>query len=307
MTRPGFLAAASQRVPTPARAGLYMIVAALLMASTNTIIRHLGQTMSPLEVAFFRHLFGLLIVLPFLIGRGLDGIRTPRHRAYALNGAVTAFVIVTWSYALALMPVDKATALNFTVPIFSILGAALFLGERVGPRRLAAVTVGILGSLIILRPGLQSFAAASVLPLAAAAGMAGNWLLLRFLAPTEPPVRVVFYSGLYTTPFVLVPTLLVWQAPGLEFLLWALFMSVIGSVALFIATRAYALAEASVLAPFDFFRLPFGALLGFLAFGELMDGPSWLGAGIILGACLYIAHREARVQRAPRAAQGRAD
>ncbi|MBI4185413.1 MAG: DMT family transporter [Proteobacteria bacterium] len=306
MSRLGPLAAALERIPPPARAGLYMIVAAFCMASVNAFMRHLGQGMPPLEVGFFRNLFGLLFMLPLLLRTGIEGIRTTRHRAYALRGAATAFVTITWVYALALMPVDKATALNFTVPIFCTLGAALFLGERVGPRRLAAVAVGILGSLIILRPGFQSFEPAALLPLATAAGMAANWLLLRFLATTEPAVRVVFYTGFYTTPFTLVPTLLVWEWPSPEFLFWAFAMSAIGSVGQIIAARAYALAEASVLAPFDFFRLPFGALLGFLAFGELMDGPSWLGAGIILVACLYIAHREAKLERTPRAAQGRA-
>ncbi|MBI4183533.1 MAG: DMT family transporter [Proteobacteria bacterium] len=286
------------RIPAPVVAALLMVAAMFLAALSNAITRYLSQEMPPLELAFFRNLFGLLFLLPILLRTGLAPLRTRRHGLYFVRGLVTTTQMAFWVYSLQLLPVDKAIALNFTVPLWATLGAALILREAVGLRRWGAVAVGVIGSLVILRPGFASYEPASILPILTAAGMAAVLLIIKDLARTESPISVVLYMGIYTAPISLLPALLVWQAPTLWQISVTAVMGVLTVSAHFMMTRSLALADASAMAPYDFFRLPFGALIGFLWFGELMDGPSWFGAFVILAGTAYLTRLEGRAAKA---------
>ncbi len=283
------------QIPAPAWVGFHMIVYALLAATANGIIRHLGQTFPMLEVALFINVFALLAVLPTVLRKGLASLRTTRHGLYLARGCSTAFHTLCLTYAFSLLPIDKATALNFTVPVFATIGAALFLGERIGARRWTAVAIGVIGSLIIIRPGLTAYEPGSTFPLLAAAAMAVTLLMVKSLSRTEPPYRVVFYMGLYASIITLIPAAFVWVKPTPAFLAWAVLMGTLTGCAQLMATRAFARADASFAAPFDFFRLPFGAIVGLIAFGELMDLLGWVGAVVIFASGLYIVHQEVSV------------
>ncbi|MBI4185411.1 MAG: DMT family transporter [Proteobacteria bacterium] len=283
------LAAGARPLPLAARVVGLMAGSAVLAATVNGIFRLWGQEVHPFVVAFLYNLSMLVFMLPVTARRGLAALKTTRHGLYLARGASSAVAVVTWAAALAHLSIDKATALNFTVPVFTTLGAVLVLGESVGWRRLAAVAVGLAGSLLILRPGFGGFEAAALLPLVTAAAVAATMLMIKSLARTEPSDRVVFYLALYTTLFTAVPALYVWRTPPAELLLWMVALGAASGGRHVLATRAFAIADASLVAPLDFFRLPFGALVGFLAFGELMDGPSWIGAAVIFAAAMLIA------------------
>ncbi len=286
-----------ERVPPPVQAALAMALATLCAAIVNGFMRHWSQEFHPFQVAFLRMLFGLVFVAPVLLYTGLAPLRSQRHGLLVLRGLATAALTAGWVFSLQLLPIDKATALNFTVPIWATLGAALFLGERVGPRRWAAVAIGVLGSLIILRPGFAAYEPASIVPLLVAAIMGSVMLMVRALSRTESPTTIMLYMYLYATPFLLPAALWVWQAPSTAFLIGALAMAATGTVGMTLYTIAFSRADASVVAPLDFLRLPYGAMVGLIWFGELMDLWSWIGAGVIFTAGAYIAHREARAKR----------
>ncbi|MEX2644408.1 MAG: DMT family transporter [Acetobacterales bacterium] len=290
MSRPGDIVG---RLPRPVQAALAMTVATLCASVVNGFMRSWSQEFHPFQVAFFRLLFGLVFVMPMLLHAGRTALRTQRHGLLLLRGCLTAALTAGWVVSLQFLPVDKATALNFTVPIWATIGAALFLHETVGPRRWAAVAVGALGSLVILRPGLTDYEPASIVPLLVAGLMAAVMLIVRSLGRTESPVTIMIYMYLYAPPFLLLPALWVWQAPSAGFLLATLAMAGIGTVGMTMYTLAFGRADASVVAPFDFLRLPFGAMVGLIWFGELMDFWSWIGAGVILVSSAYIAQREA--------------
>ena len=281
------------RVPPPVQAALGMALATLCAAIVNGFMRHWSQEFHPFQVAFLRMLFGLVFVAPVLLCTGLSPLRTGRHGLLVLRGLATAALTAGWVFSLKLLPIDKATALNFTVPIWATLGAALFLGERVAPRRWAAVGIGVLGSLIILRPGFAAYEPASTVPLLVAAVMGSVMLMVRALSRTESPTTIMLYMYLYATPFLLPTALWVWQTPSTAFLIGALVMAATGTVGMTLYTIAFSRADASVVAPLDFLRLPYGAIVGLIWFGELMDLWSWIGAGVILIAGASITHREA--------------
>lgn len=298
MSLPDRLQNLGRPLPVAVQVGVLAILAMLLFSITNGFIRYIGQAIPAVEVAFFRAFFGTLFVLPLIMRTGTAGLRTRRHGMFLLRGIVVAVQTGMWMLSLKLLPVDKATALNFTVPLWATIGAAVLLGETVRARRWTAVGVGLLGSLIILRPGLTAFEPASLLPLGAAVGLAMSMLITKSLSRTEAAPTIVIYMGIYSTPFLFAAALTVWETPDLPTLGLLLVMSAMGASGQLLLTRAFSLADASAVVPYDFFRLPFGALVGFMWFGELMDFWGWVGAAVIFAAGAYIAHREAQVARA---------
>lgn len=298
MSLPDRLQNLGRPLPVAVQVGILAILAMLLFSVTNGFIRYIGQVIPAIEVAFFRAFFGTLFVMPLILRMGTAGLRTQRHGMLLLRGIVVAVQTGMWMLSLKLLPVDTATALNFTVPLWATIGAALLLGETVRARRWTAVAVGLLGSLIILRPGLAAYDPASLLPVGAAVGLAMSMLITKSLSRTEAGPTIVIYMGIYSTPFLFAATLPVWETPDLPTLGLLFVMSAMGATGQLLLTRAFALADASAVVPYDFFRLPFGALVGLIWFGELMDFWGWVGAAVIFAAGAYIAHREAQVARA---------
>ncbi|MEM9302611.1 MAG: DMT family transporter, partial [Pseudomonadota bacterium] len=170
--------------------------------------------------------------------------------------------------------------------------------EPVGPRRWSATFVGFVGTLIILRPGSELLSAPALVALAAAGAMACSVLIIKVLSRTEPANAIVAYMVLMMTPLSLVPALLVWEWPSLYTWAIAVAIGVFGTTAHMLFTRGIQLADASLVMPFDFVRLPMVAALGYLLFDQTVDRWTWLGAVVIFGAGVYIAHREGR--RKPR-------
>jgi drug/metabolite transporter (DMT)-like permease len=204
--------------------------------------------------------------------------------------------MTSWFTAVSLMPVADATAFTFTAPLFATLGAALVLKETVGPRRWAAVGVGFLGMLVILRPGAGALEGAAFVALAAALFMAAAKLTVKSLSRTEMPDTIVLYMGLFMTPVSLVPALFVWQWPSWTALAWLVLVGGLASVAQRAMARSFAAADASAVMPLDFSRLIFAAALGWLVFGEAPDAWTWAGAGVIFAATWYTARREAALR-----------
>ena len=171
------------------------------------------------------------------------------------------------------------------------------LGEVVRARRWTATVIGFLGVLIIIRPGFSEVTWIMALPVLAAAFMAGSVLLVKTLSASEAPVTIVLYMNLLLTPLSLIPALFVWQWPSVEVWLAVIATGFIATGAQIMVTRAYKVADASVVLPFDYTRLPFIAVMAWLVFGQSTDLWTWIGAGIIAASSIYIAHREARIAR----------
>jgi drug/metabolite transporter (DMT)-like permease len=225
-------------------------------------------------------------------------LRTAHLRLYAVRVVLGLAGMTAWFLALALLPVGEVTAIAFLTPLFSIIGAALFLGEIVRWRRWTATLFGFAGALIILRPGIGEVGFGTWMALIAAICMAAASLMIKRLSDRDDPDKVVLISVLMQTPLALIPALFVWQWPDPH--LWAVFaaMGALGMLGHITLARAFAAADASLVMSVDFARLPFAVLFGFALFGELIDLWTWIGAGVIFAASLYNAHREGKVRRA---------
>jgi drug/metabolite transporter (DMT)-like permease len=281
---------------------LWMLLSCALLAGVAAIGRYTALAgISPLQIVFLRLVFGLIALSPVLLWRGPGMLRTANLRLYVMRVLLGLAGMTTFFMSLALLPVGEVTAIGFLTPLFSIIGAALFLREVVRWRRWTATLIGFAGALIILRPGFGEVGPGTWLALTAALCMAGASLMIKRLSDRDDPDKVVLISMSMQAPIALIPALFVWQWPQPH--LWAVFaamgaLAMLGHICL---ARAFRAADASLVMSVDFARLPFAVLMGFALFGELIDIWTWVGAGVIFAASLYNAHRESRLRRASHA------
>lgn len=270
-----------------------MVASCALFAAMSALIHYLATRVSSIEIVFFRNLFGLAVLLPFVLRKGLGPLRTQKFRLYFARSVIGLASMFAWFAALGMMPIAEAVALNFTVPLFAIVCAVLLLGEKVGLHRWSATAVGFGGVLIVLRPGLIEFSPGAALAIGAAVGFAVSMTLIKMLSRSETPSTIVFYQGLIMTPLALVPAFLVWRTPSLAELGMLSGLGAIATLAHLALARAFSLAEASAIVPLDFTRLPFVAAFGYFLFGEPADVWTWVGAAVIVASTIYIARRDA--------------
>jgi len=284
-------------LPAPIQAGLWMSLGGLSFAGMSGVIRHLSGELHPFVVAFYRSLFGLVWMVPWLIQHGGTVLRTRRPLFYAIRASFSLFSMLGSFYGVAYMQIADATAISFTGPLFATVGAALILHETVRLRRWVATLIGFAGVLVVVRPGPATFNPVALVVLLSAAANAGSFLTVKALSRTEPPNLIVVYMVLYLVPLSLVPALFVWSWPNLAALPWLIVMGLFGTLGHLSMTRGFAAADMSVALPFDYLRLPFAAAMAYVFFAEIPDRATFLGAAIIAAASIYIAHREAKLAR----------
>ena len=269
-----------------------MTGAAFCFALMNLVVRLASEELETMQIAFFRASFALIFMLPWAIRRGAASLRTAHLKIHIGRSIVSVFSMYFWFTAVIVLPLADAVALNFTAPLFVTIGAALILRELVGPRRWAATAVGFLGTIVVLRPGFAEVSAYSALPILAAACVATNTLLVKRLLRHDAPGTIVLYMNLLLTPLCLVPALFVWVWPSPGVWLLGVSLGLLAAFGHILFTRAFVHADASAIQPFDYARLPFVALLGFVFFTEVPSVWLWVGGAMIAGAALYTAHRE---------------
>ena len=288
----------------PVQGALLMVVAAVFFTAMTAMIRYLSASIDPLELVFFRNLFGLLVLLPWLARNGFGVLRTRRLGLLLFRTVVGLTAMITWFSAVSIMNLGEAVALSFTAPLFATVAAVFILGEVVRARRWAAVIMGFFGAMIILRPGVIEISPVAMMVLVSSLMMGFSVCLVKLLSRTEPVMTIVFYMVLFLTPASLIPALFVWTTPTLTEVAWLLAIGGCGSLGHICFTRAFSMAEATAILPFDFVRLPMMAVVGWLAFDQVLDMWSGVGAAVIIATTVYIAHREAVHQRRSKSSEG---
>ena len=278
----------------------WMLLTGVLFVGVTGIVRHLGSDMNPMQAAFIRYAIGLAILAPVFFR-----LRTPRILArpllsrrlglHVLRGVVHGAGVMLWFYAMARIPIAEVTALGFTAPIFTTIGAALFLGERPRMRRIGAVLVGFGGALVILRPGIEVVDMGAIAQITAAPLFATSFLIAKKLTETESSASIVAYLSIFVTLALLPPALLVWRTPTWEEIGWLFATAVLATLGHYTLTQAFRATEITVTQPFAFLQLVWATLLGFYVFDELPDVWTWVGGAIIVGSATYIMHREALI------------
>jgi drug/metabolite transporter (DMT)-like permease len=192
-----------------------------------------------------------------------------------------------------MISLTDSLTLHFTMPIFATLFALMILRERVGSHRWVAMVLGFIGVLVVLRPGFYQLNQGMLAALRAAACFGLCDVLLRKLSRTDITLSIIFYSFVFQVPFSLPLALINWVMPTLTELLWLVAMGAVSFGAQWSLSRAYILADASVVSPVLFIRLPMVSLIGLFFFSQVTDMWTWIGMAIIFGNTYYAARREA--------------
>lgn len=292
------LAARFSQLPGPLQGGIWMMTGALSFTIMTTLIREVAQDIHPFEIAFFRILTNLLFMLPFVFRVGTAAaFRTDNRKIYMFRALVGVVFLMSFFPGAAMLPISDSQALIFTAPLFASVMAVLFLGEVLRVRRIAALIIGFVGALIILRPGLQEISTGALLVLIAAGANSTSHIIVKYAMRSDHPDQAVLYLSLFVTPLMLLPALYVWITPNWTQLGLMVAIGALATINQRCVSRAFASADATAVLPFDFARLPFAAIIGFLVFAELPDLWVWVGGGVIFVSSVYIAHREAIAAR----------
>ena len=291
---------------------------ALGAASTHSLVAiavRLLDHLPAIELVFFRNALGLMIFLSIVSWRGFWFIQTKRMSVHLVRNFANFFGMWLWFAGLALLPLAKAIALHFTVPLIVGVLAVTFLKERPGPVRLICTIIGFCGVLVILRPGLVPIGAAAFLVLGSALSYAAVAIFTRSLGFTEHPTTTTFYyqstltiiSGLSILLVSLISTANPDLETNLEWFNWVtpiskdipvlIILAVTGTVAPYCMIRAYIHAEATIVQPIEYLRLPLTALIAYWVFSQTTDLWVWIGAFIIVGSTLYLTRHETKKKK----------
>ena len=295
------LAAGARPPASDALKGIgFMVLACVFFGAMHVGVRHVTQSIHPFEAAFFRNFFGLLVLAPSFITHGLRPLRTQRFGLHCLRAALNLVAMLSFFYALSITPVVLVQALAFTSPLFTAVLAILLLGERVRARRLTAIVVGFAGTVLIIRPGVQPLEFGPALVLASSAVWGYVVVLIKSLSRTDSTVTITAYMVLLMSPMTLVCALFVWTWPSGGELAVLVGIGIAGTLAQMCMTQSLRLAETTVVLPFDFTKLVWGAFFAWLLFGELIDTWTLAGALVIFSGGLYVAYRERQLARRDR-------
>lgn len=275
----------------PFTAIVMVLGAMFVFVSTDGMAKYLTDTLSAQQIVWIRYTIILLLILP-VVCRRISGLRTQRpilhlFRGLALTGASIFFV-----FSLETLPLELATAIGFVAPLYVTVLSIVFLKEKVGIRRWAAVGFGFIGVLIIVRPGTTAFQSTMLFPLVSALCWASGLIITRFMKGSELPLVILFYSSLVgcvaSAPLVFP----VWIEPTNSQWILLISLGVLNAVGQYLIIRAFLLASASLLAPFSYFSIVWATLIGAVVFGTFPDIATVVGTSVLIGAGLYVWHRE---------------
>jgi drug/metabolite transporter (DMT)-like permease len=267
---------------------------ALLSFSAMAIsVRELLPFMGSSEILALRSLVSLVLVLALLPRVGLSCLRTRLIGLHAVRNLLHLGGQYAWVYAIAMLPLATVFAIEFTMPVWTAVLAVCILGERLNRGRIVMLLCGLAGILIIVQPGIAVVHPAALVMLAGSLAFASMSVATKRLSQTDSALAVVFYMAALQLPLALVPALPHWVAPRLADLPWILLVGTAGLTAHFSLTRAVRVADASLVVPIDFLRLPLIAVVGVLFYGEALEVSTLLGAGVIFAGTYYSIRREA--------------
>jgi drug/metabolite transporter (DMT)-like permease len=291
------------RADRPFRGIAMILTSTVFLGVSDVTAKYLSKTLPSIEITWIRFLVFALIMVPAMVpGSPLYALRSDRPRFQLLRGLALLGSSLFFITGLRYLPIAEASATGFVSPLFVTALSILFLGERVGLRRWMATAVGLVGVLIILRPGTSAFHAAAFFPVISALSWASTLIMTRMMSGRDPAITTMTYSSIMGVSVLTLLVPLVWVAPSWHEVLFGILIGVASTLGQWIVVLAFRYADASVLAPFQYTQLLWVSILGFLVFGEVPDIWTVIGAIFIVATGLYTAHRE-RVRRLELAVQ----
>ncbi|MEP2703467.1 MAG: DMT family transporter [Roseibium sp.] len=287
--------------PRPLQSGLgiaYMAGGMFLFAAVDTMAKFLTETLHPLQVVWSRQLGLLLGVFILLAIKGTSVLATKNKKLQITRGGLAACSATLFIVAVSYVPLADAVAVSFVAPFIVTMLGAFVLREPVGIRRWIAVTIGFVGTLIVIRPGMGVIHPAVMLVLVAATCFALRQVVSRYLAGSDRTETTVAYTALVGSFILTIPLPFIWQwpTPG-PVVVVLLVMAPCAALAELLVIKSLEVSQAVVVAPVQYSLLIWGTMYGYLVFGHLPDFWTWIGALIIVSTGVYTLHRERVVAR----------
>lgn len=278
------------------RAILLMVGSLVFFAVMDAVIKELGGRYSTMQMMFFRSLFAF-IPLGFLILRSgsIQALKVHSIAGHVIRSLVGVTAMFCFFHAYANMPLADVVAISFAAPVFVVALSVPLLGEKVGPRRWAAVLVGFLGVLVMINPGPGLLNSHAVIPLIGTLFFALAMIVMRKLSRTESSASVVFTFTLFCTVISGLALPFVWITPDLLDLAALISIGLLGGVGQILMTSAFKHADVAVVAPFEYTAMLWASLLGFFIWGEVPGLNIWVGVAIVMASGLFILFREANL------------
>ena len=259
--------------------------------AARALLRHMGA----FEIVFLRGVAMLLIVVALVPGSGgFASLRTQRYGLHIKRNAAHFCGQSAWVFALSALPMATVFAIEFTMPVWTVILAALILGERLTPPRIVVLASGLAGVLIILRPGLSFIHPAALVMVFGAMGFAAQFIYTKQLTVTDRPLGIIFWMCILQMPIGLAASVPGWVWPVAADLPWIALMGLASYTAHYSISRAVRFADATVVVPVDFIRLPLIAVVGALFYGEPLDPLVLVGAAVMFAGTYFSLSRERR-------------
>ncbi|OWU85153.1 peptide ABC transporter permease [Oceanicola sp. 22II-s10i] len=276
---------------------LYMVAAGIMFVGVNAGVKYLGPRVPAPEAAFLRYSLGLVLLIPTIRPIFAARLTGRQWRMVGMRGLLHGMGVGLWFFAMARIEIADVTAINYLSPIFVAIGAALFLGEKLAFRRIAAIVIGLLGALVILRPGVREVGLGHYAMIGAAFVFAISYMIAKQLSDELPPMVVVALLSI-SVAIVLAPAAIAqWVMPDLETIVVLFLVACVATTGHYLMTRGLSCAPITVTQPVTFLQLLWAVMLGAMAFGEPVDPYVILGGGMIIAAVSFITWREAQVRK----------
>ena len=275
-------------LPGPLQAGIWMSISAVTYVVSIAIGRYIAPDIEVFQIAFLRNAFAVLFMMPWLMKVGIGAMRPNQIGRHILRGFMSSANVTLLFAAVALIPIADMSAINFLQPVIGAAIAGLVLGEVVSRARWIAIIAGFAGALIMIRPGFAEFNIGIAFALGSGVAGALVSIMIKTLVRRDPPDTIAAWLFVTQTLILLIPTIIVWKNPTLE--QWILF-AVIGFMSVILQrtyNRGIQAADVSVAMPFNFTRLIWAALLGWIVFAEFPDIWTWVGGTVIFAASVWL-------------------
>ncbi|MCG7489260.1 DMT family transporter [Vibrio sp. Of14-4] len=286
----------------PIQGASWMLTAGLAFALVNSLaqVASIKFGLTSTTVAFVQYSIALVVILPYLLSLGIrESLQTNHLGWHIFRVFLSVIGIQLWLWALAYpVPIWQGIALLMTSPLFATIGSGLFLKEQVGVARWAATLSGFIGAMLILEPWADDFSLAALLPIGAAFFWACYSLMVKKLSSNDSPSTMVVYLLILITPFNLLLAIPEWHTPE-GGLIWLVLIGAgaLTALAQWAIVKAYSVADASFVQPFDHAKLPLNVLAGWVVFSWVPPGRLWLGAAIIIASVAFITQWESKKSR----------
>ena len=256
-------------------------------------VKLLSDDLHPVIICFYRCLMGLIIITPFIIKNNFQALQTDNMRLQILRALINIISMICWFTAIGMMHLEKATALGFTTPLFTTVLAVIVLGEVIRFHRTAALLLGFIGILIIIRPGYVPFEFGTVLMLIASFSFSFVLIFVKKLSATDSSLTIIFYHLIYMTPVFFILSLFYWENINLNQLIIFTLMGASGLLSHWCLAQAFKMSDTTFVMPLQFTKLIWASLIGLFIFAEQPDIWTWVGGIIIFISVVYITYREA--------------